>query len=142
MPRDGFKRAPALRYFEDVLAVEFGVINLRRAGRPEGLNRNPIKPVPEQSRHARDLNGRHAPNRAQLWTRAKQVENSLKNREPPTFPEPAEVDALDESRQRPLPTPCDAIGLALSGGESAPPLLGSARCRPSTPTAVIWVLPA
>ena len=116
MPRDGFKRTPALRYFEDVLAVEFGVINLRRAGRPEGLNRNPIKPVPEQSRHAQDLNGRHAPNREQLWTRAKQVENSLKNREPPTFPEPAEVDALDESRQRPLPTPCDAIGLALSGG--------------------------
>ena len=26
------------------------------------------------------------------------------------------MEALDEKRQRPLPTPCDAIGLALSGG--------------------------
>ena len=116
MPRDGSVRSPGLRYFEDVLAVEFGVINHRRAGRLQAPNRDPVKPLSEPPQPAQDRNGRHAPDPSQLLKRAKEVAASLKNREAPKLPEPADVEALDENWQRPLPTPCDAIGLALSSG--------------------------
>jgi len=70
-------RSPGLRYFEDVLAVEFDVINHRRAGRPQALNRDPVKPLSEPPQPAQDRNGRHAPDPSQLLKRAKEVAASL-----------------------------------------------------------------
>ena len=118
-----------LRYFEDVLAVEFARIAHRRARRPEGLRRTPVAlnghrepaPVPEKSvapaaETADGPNRRRAPDHKQLLARAKVFAAAItEGRKPPLGPH-ADAGAPDENKQRPLPVPCDASGLALSGG--------------------------
>ncbi|MGA7197190.1 hypothetical protein, partial [Roseiarcus sp.] len=118
-----------LRYFEDVLAVEFARIAHRRARRPEGLRRTPVSlsqpresaPVREKSaapaaEAADGPNRRRAPDHKQLLARAKVFAVAIREGRKPALGPHADAGAPDEDKQRPLPVPCDATGLSLSGG--------------------------
>ena len=118
-----------LRYFEDVLAVEFARIAHRRARRPEGLRRTPVSlsqpresaPVREKSaapaaEAADGPNRRRAPDHKQLLARAKVFAVAISAGAKPALGPHADAGAPDEDKQRPLPVPCDATGLSLSGG--------------------------
>ncbi len=118
-----------LRYFEDVLAVEFARIAHRRARRPEVLRRTPVSlsqpresaPVREKSaapaaEAADGPNRRRAPDHKQLLARAKVFAVAIREGRKPALGPHADAGAPDEDKQRPLPVPCDATGLSLSGG--------------------------
>jgi hypothetical protein len=116
-----------LRYFEDALAVEFGTIAHRRAQRPPGLRRTPVQlNHPSQSppaspdmpvaAQATGPNRRLAPDHKSLFAKATAVTAAIAGERKPEMGPRASAEAPDENKQRPLPVPCDATGLALSGG--------------------------
>ena len=117
-----------LRYFEDVLAVELGVIAHRRSQRPRGLRQDPVQPNPpaELGQEAaaavpatasgQAANRRAPPDREKLFSRARAVAAAVAKGQKAPAREPADPVVPNEAKQRPLPMPCDATGLALSGG--------------------------
>jgi hypothetical protein len=145
-----------LRYFEDVLPVEFDAINARRQNinpelprRPDILKRPPIAPLePKESAVVQPLDlaskegGGVAPRLRDskggaIETRAPESEPSRKASPDPSilFPDSfggglsprslrkedkdvefADPKEPDYDKTRPQPVPCDATGLALSGG--------------------------
>jgi hypothetical protein len=116
-----------LLYFEDVLALEFAAIEKRRARRPNSLNRKPIaRNLPEPSEAEAGAaplvrgSGRSAkpsPDPRELFRRAAEI-GAESGRGAPLFPAPRRADPVrpDADKQRPIPVPCDATGLAFSGG--------------------------
>src|SRR5271165_86792 len=66
------------------------------------------------------------PNRSKTVSR---TANRRRSRSPPKSTRWTRVDSVR------FPRPATQLALRFQAGESAPPLLGSARCRPSTPTA-------
>ncbi len=118
-----------LRYFEDALAVEFARIAHRRTLRPEGLRRTPVSlnrppefgPFEDNcataaAEAAEGPNRRRAPDHKALLARAKGFAAAITEGRKPVLGPHVDAAAPDENKQRPLPVPCDATGLALSGG--------------------------
>jgi hypothetical protein len=126
-----------LRYFEDVLAVEFVAINKRR----DANNRKHISPLPPPTDAALrsralvgappslgDLSRSLSPNPAKLFARAARQSDAfargdpLEQRSAAAAPkEDAAEPHLDPAdpnydKTRPQPVPCKANGLAFSGG--------------------------
>jgi predicted acylesterase/phospholipase RssA len=110
-----------LNYFEDVLAVEFGAIDARRAahGRskvsplasppgPDAAARRAAARAP-QTKRSRKL----SPDPAKLFASASEHDAVRHHTGAPSPVDPAHVDY---DKTRPQPVPCDANGLAFSGG--------------------------
>src|SRR5262245_35712260 len=102
-----------LRYFEDILRVEFTAINARRRQmneqRPTSLDRRDIKPLEKKEPTSRTqtlpsaLSRRPSPDPDTLFERPRLVSC-------------ADPDKPDHDKIRPQPVPFDATGLAFSGG--------------------------
>src|SRR5579871_775761 len=110
-------RRVGLRYFDDMLAVEFGEIARRRLA----WGRGPVEPnLPPAAMSmisgATQPRGRRPTDHQRLFTHATGVVDALVAGRSPPMPEPEDVEIPDLQRQRPLPVPCDVAGLALSGG--------------------------
>lgn len=111
-----------LQYFEDVLAVEFAAVNARR--REHGrADVKPLAPAPVAGAH-QALVGAANPKSKQSRIRSpdprrlfahsaalREQRLSADRAEPPVDP-----DKPDYDKTRPQPVPCDANGLAFSGG--------------------------
>jgi hypothetical protein len=103
---DGARRTIALRYFEDVLEVEFAAINARRERRADH-GRDGIQPlIPESPKVTGSESEGNSPDPARLF-------GPGAGRRPPPKIDPKEPVY---SKTRPRPVPCDAKGLAFSGG--------------------------
>jgi hypothetical protein len=117
-----------LSYFEDVLPYEFEAIRVRRSKRPAGLLQSPIQRVrPLRSAKAEaaqvlptsnmDSRRPRSPDPDRLFDAAgvarspQQIQAEFEDDRGGIDP-----DDPDRAKQRPLPAPCDATGLALSGG--------------------------
>jgi Patatin-like phospholipase len=111
-----------LRYFEDVLAVEFDAVDARRdAALPKRAHVDRLEPKgpsaefrtatrPTESR----LHSEPSPHPDKLFPpRSDQTGGERPPRADPLFADPHDPD---HDKTRPRPVPCDATGLALSGG--------------------------
>lgn len=121
MFRSSPRKPVRLRYFEDILAVEVAAINRRRAEINEksktkrlDVEKNPARPSEEEGRRTAapdDTEGRR-PVPGTLY-RGRDGAGGPRGVE---FDEGANPRAPKHPKMRPLPLPCDATGLALSGG--------------------------
>jgi hypothetical protein len=116
-----------LRHFEDVLPVEFKAINTRRIWtnkeRPERLRRHHIdqlhpKEPPVEARASKPRPSRRpSPDPDKLFLRGS---DQVAGGGPPALGLPqmsfADPENPDHDKTRPRPVPCDATGLAFSGG--------------------------
>src|SRR5665213_1026761 len=95
-----------LRYFEEILPVEFAAINKRReqiGQHPDRMARDRVKPLmrlDDETRHERRFSPNELP-----FVMPKGEPSATGNPEKP-----------DYKKTRPRPIPCDATGLAFSGG--------------------------
>jgi hypothetical protein len=116
----------SLHYFEDVLAVEFAAIAQRRKHRPNGLHKGRVTPNPPErppvaaahamaSAKTARSNRTRSPNPEALFAKVDAILAGRASGEPHPIAR-AEPSAVEEDKQRPMPVPCDATGLALSGG--------------------------
>ncbi len=117
----------SLHYFEDVLAVEFAAIAQRRAQRPNGLRQGRVaRNLPFESPPAAEAqatagaqtartNRNRSPDPDALFAKVDAILDERVSGDPHSVPR-ARPDAIEEDKQRPMPVPCDATGLALSGG--------------------------
>ena len=118
----------SLHYFEDVLAVEFAAIAERRKHRPDGLLKDPVAPnppsvvraTPEAPGDAVVKVGPGADRRRHtdpvaLERKVKGILRAWAAGEPYVIAK-ATPNNPDEAKQRPMPVPCNATGLSLSGG--------------------------
>jgi hypothetical protein len=122
------RRDIPLLYFEDVLAVEFGAIEERRARRPDPLNRKPVARNRPDGRSKDDVGAaptaresgcsdKPSPDPLELFDRAAEIASDAGRAAAPFYlPRRADPDRPDPDKQRPIPVPCDATGLAFSGG--------------------------
>src|SRR5262245_43827447 len=105
-----------LHYFEDVLPVEFKAINDRRSvtngQRPASRQRHPVNRLQPNNPPAKSgLSQTPSPDADKLFPRPL---DQARCEGPPSEGQP--VDPLDQDKTRPRPVPCDATGLAFSGG--------------------------
>ena len=100
-----------LRYFEDVLPVELEAVNDRR----ESVNREKVRPLESRSAELRQPESRGSrtpsPDPEKIFPGG-----SSPPRGALQAPIPADPDNPDHDKTRPRPVPCDATGLAFSGG--------------------------
>jgi hypothetical protein len=129
-----------LRYFEDVLPVEFDAINRRRdridKGRTEPRGHiKPVRPVEGAEARRRSIEPLRprSPDPDKLF---RPSENNGGGSPPPGPPDlggpsggPVNPDNPDYNKTRPRPVPCNATGLAFSGGASEDFVGMPARCR-------------
>jgi Patatin-like phospholipase len=114
----GFSAQLKLYYFEDVLPVELEAVNERR----ESLKRKGVRPLepppatqPEPSQSGSPQSRAPSPDPAKIFPGGL----SPPGGGPPQTPQatiPTDPNNPDPSKTRPRPVPCDAIGLAFSGG--------------------------
>jgi hypothetical protein len=118
----------SLHYFEDVLAVEFASIARRRERRPEGLLKSPVASnSPPGVQAAREsapaaeremgmgVDRRRRTDPVALERKVKGILGAWAAGDPYVIAK-AEPNSPEEAKQRPMPVPCDATGLSLSGG--------------------------
>jgi hypothetical protein len=114
-----FRGPIELRYFEDVLEVEFEAINKRRKE-----SRARVRPLQPKESPAEYRGPEPKPSR----TRSPDPDKLFRG---PSGGGPSLVDPRkpDYHKTRPRPVPCDAVGLAFSGGGTAPQRFASGPCR-------------
>ena len=109
-----------LQYFEDVLAVEFRAINARRKkhGKPDVSRREPAR-RPDSSQALAASRTPKSERSRKLSPDPDRLFAKVASRRTATFrarQQPVDPNNLDYDKTRPQPVPCDANGLAFSGG--------------------------